>query len=677
MHTHAISRLGIPELRMTDGPFGVREVDRSGGHQVPTRVYACGLALASSWDIDQARKVGTALGRDCRARGIHILLAPGMNLYRAPFNGRNFEYFGEDPLLAGELGGAYIQGVQSQGVAATMKHFVANEQEFSRTKINSEVDERTLRELYLKPFEMAVKAGAWCAMDSYNPLNGIHTTENDWLNNKVLKGEWGFKGLLMSDWWATLSTPGSANGGLDLEMPGPPKFFTGQNLKPLIDNGQVTVATIDDKARRLLRVMFAMGWMDRPQLDNSIPRDDPQNDQVALDGAREGIVLLKNQGNFLPLDLSKTKKIVVLGHNADPAVAVGGGSAHADYTHAVSVLQGLKDIAGPNVQVIRVPWSTLPDGTDFAATSKEPVALTAYGAKGNPALPPDFTDDIKTADVAVICVGYNDCVRDYWNNHQRPDTEGEDVDRTYPLPPGQVAVVQEVARLNPHTVVILNAGGSVATDDWIDGVPAFVDAFYPGQAGGAALAEILFGRVNPSGKLPFSWEKRWEDSAAYGNFPTSPSAKENTYREGLLLGYRWFDTKAIKPLFPFGYGLSYTSFAYSNLEVKPSVDGGFTVTFSIQNQGTVVGAEIAQLYVAPPSISVSRPVHELKGFARTDLQPGESKSVSIPVSRQDLAYWDPKTKEWTISPGEYKIEVGASSRDLRLQGTATEINDSK
>jgi beta-glucosidase len=678
MHTHAISRLGIPELRMTDGPFGVREVDRGGGHQVPTRVYAGGLALAASWDVDQARKVGVALGRDCRARGIHILLAPGMNLYRTPFNGRNFEYFGEDPLLAGELGGAYIQGVQSQGVAATMKHFVANEQELSRRKINSEVDERTLRELYLKPFEMAVKAGVCCAMDSYNPLNGVHTTENDWLNNKVLKGEWGFKGLLMSDWWATVSTLGSANGGLDLEMPGPPKFCTSQNLKPLIDSGQVTVATIDDKVRRLLRVMFAMGWVDRPQLDRSIPRDDPQNDQVALNGAREGIVLLKNQGNLLPLDRSKTKKIVILGHNADPAVAVGGGSAHADYTHAISILQGLKDIAGPHVQVIRVPWSILPDGTDFGATSKAPFALTAYGVKGNPVLPPAFMKDIKTADLAVICVGYNDYVRDYWgNHHQRPDAEGEDVDRTYQLPSGQVAVIQEVARLNPRTVVILNAGGSVATDDWIGSVPAFIDAFYPGQAGGTALAEILFGQVDPSGKLPFSWEKRWEDSAAYGNYPASSSAKESTYREGLLLGYRWFDTKAIQPLFPFGYGLSYASFAYSNLEVKPSVNGDFTATFSIQNQGRMAGAEIAQLYVAPPSIAVPRPIHELKGFARVKLQPGETKSVSIPVSRQDLAYWDPGTKKWTTSPGEYKIEVGASSRDLRLQGTATEADDSK
>ncbi|MCE0499169.1 MAG: glycoside hydrolase family 3 C-terminal domain-containing protein [Methylacidiphilales bacterium] len=659
MQTHAVSRLGIPEFRMTDGPFGVRAG--------PSRVYACGLALAASWDIDQARKVGVALGRDCRARGINILLAPGMNLYRAPFSGRNFEYFGEDPLLTGELGCAYIQGVQSQGVAATMKHFVANEQEFNRRGLNSEVDERTLRELYLKPFEMAVKkAGVWCAMDSYNPLNGTHTTESDWLNNQVLKGEWEFKGLVMSDWKAAVSTLATANGGLDLEMPSP-KFLNSQALQPLINAGQVTQATLDDKVRRIFRVVFSMGWMDRPQLDNSIPKDDPQNDQVALDGAREGIVLLKNSGNILPLNPMNVKKVVVLGPNADPAVAVGGGSAHANYTHAVSVFQGLKDVAGPNVDVIRVPWSILPTGTDIAAPGKTPLASTTYGAEGNPPFPPASIDDIKSADVAVICVGYNG-----QSARTGPDWEGEDKDRAYDLPPGQVAMIEAVVKLNPHTVVILNAGGSVATAGWIGDVPVLLDAFYPGQAGGTALAEILFGKVNPSGKLPFSWEKRWEDCAAYGNFPTEAS-KGNDYKEGVFLGYRWFDRKGIEPLFPFGFGLSYTTFAYSNLELQSSPSGDFTATFTVQNNGTVPGAEIAQLYVAPPSTGVPRPMHELKGFVRTALQPGESKQVGITVAREDLGYWDPATKKWTVTPGQYQIEVGSSSRDLGLKGSVTQV----
>lgn len=672
MTTHAIPRLGIPEFRMSDGPFGVRDVNREGSKQVPTRVYAGGMALAASWDAGLAHKVGAAIGRDCRARGINIFLGPGMNLYRAPFSGRNFEYFGEDPLLTGVIASGYIQGVQSQGVAATMKHFVANEQELNRHNISSDVDERTLRELYLKPFEMAVEAGVWCAMDSYNPINGIHATENDWLNNKVLKGDWGFKGVLMSDWWSMVSTLASANGGLDLEMPGKPQFFKVEKLKPLIDSGQVTMATVDDKVRRIFRVVFSMGWMDRPQFDSSIPMDDPQSDQVTLEGAREGITLLKNTGNLLPLNLAKVKKIVVLGRNADPAIAVGGGSAHIDYMHGKSLLDGLKELAGDGVEIIRIPWSTMPAGTDFSKPSKTPFALTAYGAPGNPALPQDFVDAIKSADAAVICVGFNDNVKDYWqSDHARPDAEGEDIDRTYQLPPGQVEVVKAVCKLNPKVVVVLNAGGSVETKDWIGDVPVLLDAYYPGQFGGTAIAEVLFGKINPSGKLPFSWETGWEDSAAYGHFPTA-SSKDNTYKEGVFLGYRWFDSKGIEPLFPFGLGLSYTKFEYSELDLQASGNGDFKARFTVTNKGDVAGAEVAQLYVVPPQASVPRPVHELKGFTRLDLQPGESKSASIVVAAKDLGYWDSSLKKWKVTAGKYKIEVGSSSRDLSLLGEVAE-----
>lgn len=666
MHTRAVERLGIPSLQMTDGPFGVRNVNDDGGGQKPTRVYAGGMAMAASWDADLAKTCGVALGRDCRALGMHILLGPGMNLYRAPFSGRNFEYFGEDPLLSGTMAVGYIQGVQSQGVAATMKHYVANEQEFDRNHISSDVDERVLRELYLKPFEMSVKAGAvWCAMDSYNPVNGTHTTESDLLNNQILKNEWGFKGLLMSDWWAAVSTEASANGGLDLEMPGPPKFLNKRELQPLIDSGKVSQATIDDKVRRLLRVMITMGWLDRPQLDSSISLDDTKDDQVALDGAREGIVLLKNKDNLLPIDLTKVKKIVVLGHNADPAVAVGGGSAHTDYRRSVSVLQGLKDVAGETVQVIRIPWNSSGPKGSYA---------TAYGAGNNPELPPDATDDIQSADLAVICVGFNDYAPDYWGtSHKRPDAEGEAMDRTYDLPPGQVKVIEAVLKLNPKTVVVMNAGGSVETKSWIDDAPVFLDAFYPGQAGGEAIAEIIFGKTNPSGKLPFSWEKTWEDSSAFGNFPTKDAPVSNTYKEGVLLGYRWLDTKKIEPLFPFGFGLSYTTYTYSNLVVAPAgVTGDITATFTVQNTGKVDGAEVAQLYVAPPSAPVERPVHELKGFTRIVLKAGETKTVSIPLARNDLAYWDTNGKKWAVTPGDYDIQVGGSSRDLPLHAKVTE-----
>ncbi len=666
--THAIPRLGIPAFRMTDGPVGVRDGK-------PSRVYAGGLSLVSSFDVDMAKKVGVALGRDCRARGYNILLGPAMNFMRSPLNGRNFEYFGEDPLLNGLVACSYVQGLQSQGVAATIKHFVCNDQEFDRDHISSDVDERTLRELYLKPFEMAVKqGGAWCVMDSYNPVNDLHMTENDLLNNKVLKGEWGFKGFTMSDWWALGSTLGEANGGLDLEMPGQdaptkghPKNMTAALLQPLIDGGQVTQATIDDKISRIFRVVFTMGWMDRPQLDSSIPLDDAQNDQVALDGAREGIVLLKNKDNLLPLDPNKVKKIVIIGHNAEIAMAAAGGSGHAEYMHGVSLLQALTDVGGSGVQVIEVPWKG----------GKE-QGNKPYGSSDNPDLPDASTDDIKSADAVIACVGYNDYGVNYWNTYKsRQNAEGEGMDRIYDLPDGQAKVIQALAALNPKTIVVLNAGGGVESASWIDSAQSLIDAFYPGQSEGTAVAEIIFGKTNPSAKLPFSWEKKWEDSPAYGNFPTQDTPTENTYKEGVLLGYRWFDTKGIEPLFPFGFGLSYTTFAYSNLALKAADNGDFTATFAIQNTGKTAGAEVAELYVAPPTAQVERPVHELKGFTRVTLDPGQSKTVSIPVTRQDLAYWDPDAKNWTVTAGKYTVQVGGSSRDLGLQADLTEAASAK
>jgi beta-glucosidase len=664
-----VKRLGIPSMKMSDGPCGVK----NGG---PSTVYACGIALAASWDVALAKREGTSLGSDARARGDNILLGPGMDMYRAPLCGRNFEYFGEDPILSGRIASGYIQGVQSQGVAATMKHFVANDQEFDRVNISSTVDERTLREIYLKPFEIALReAGPWCVMDSYNPINGVRATANDWLNNQVLKGEWNFRGILMSDWEASHEALGTANGGLDLEMPGPPKYFKPELLSPLLASGKISQETLDDKVRRILRVMVSLGFLDRPQLDSSLPKDNPDSNATALAGAREGIVLLKNQGNLLPLSSVRTKKIVILGRNADPAVAVGGGSGHAEFIHAVSVLQGLKDQAGNDVQITRVPWSTLPPETDFSVSPKgqKAYAYSAYGAGNNPALPPSAIDAIKKADVAVVCVGFNDNVLDYWGTFaSRPDSEGEAHDRTYHLPPGQEKVIEAVVALNPRTVVILNAGGSVATAGWIDKIPVLLDAFYPGQAGGDAVAEILFGKTNPSGRLPFSWEKKWEDSPAYGNYPTQENHGKNDYQEGVFLGYRWFDSKNIAPLFPFGFGLSYSSFLYSGLQITEASNGDVAATFSIQNTSQTPGCDVAQLYIVPPTCLVPRPVHELKGFARICLQPGETKSISIQIKREDLAYWNPGSKQWTVTSGMYFAQVGPSSRALPLAGSFKE-----
>jgi beta-glucosidase len=634
MTTHAIDRLGIPAFVMSDGPMGVRCFG-------PSTAYPDGAGLAATWDVSQALAAGTANGRDARARGVNILLAPGMNLSRAPMCGRNFEYYGEDPLVAGSIAAAFIQGVQSQGVAATAKHFAGNEQEFSRNKLNTVVDERTLQELYLKPFAMAVKAGVWCVMDSYNPLNGIHSTQNDWLNNEFLKGQLEFKGVVMSDWWASHDALGMANGGLDLEMPDD-KFYNAKVLKPLLAKGHITETSIDDKVRRQLRMAFSLGWFDRPQLVDSIPKDDPRSAAVALQGAREGIVLLKNDGGLLPLDPAKTRSIVLVGRNADPAVIGAAGSGFVHPFHEVSTIQGLATLAGPEVKIMRLPWS-----------------------EGQTAIPAEWSAAVKKADAVIVCVGFND-QQDRGASPNRTGSEGEGADRSYALPWGEADLIKSASALNRRTVVILNAGGSVETEGLVAGVPALIDAFYPGQEGGTAIAEILLGRTNPSGKLPFTWEKRWEDCPAYGNYPTAQTPEANAYKEGVFAGYRGFDAKGVAPLFPFGFGLSYTTFDFSNATATVS-GGDIKVMATIRNSGSRTGAEVVQVYVEPPPASVPRPVRELKAFTRVTLAPGESKTVTLAIPREDLAYWDPGTKGWVATPGTYTARIGDSSRTLPLK----------
>ena len=635
-YTQAIERLGVPAFRMSDGPQGVRCAG-------PSTAYTAGVALAASWDTELARKVGASYGRDARARGIHYLLAPGMNLYRAPMNGRNFEYYGEDPLLAGRTAAAFVQGVQSQGVAATVKHFAANNQEFQRHNISSDMDERTLRELYLRAFQIAIREGQpKCVMNSYNPINGVHATENSWLNNEVLKGEWGFKGLLMSDWDACYNPEGMANAGLDLEMPSG-KYYTEAKLKPLLDAGKVSLATIDDKVRRQLRIAFELGWFDRAQEDASIPKDDPASVKANREEAAGSITLLKNEGDLLPLDGAKIKSVVVLGPNAFPPTA-GGGSGFVSYFHAVGAVAGIEQAAPDPHKVIPLTWE--PE-QEFPANGAEGVAM------------------VRQADAVVICVGFNDpgC----WEADHGSANEREDQDRRYALPPDQDTLIARVARINPRTVVVLNAGGSVATASWIGHAAALLHAYYPGTAGNVALGEILFGAVNPSGKLPFSWEKRWEDSAAYGNYPDKDHPNANTYKEGLFLGYRWFDAEEKEPLFPFGFGLSFTQFALSDLKAEKAGSDGLNLTVQVRNTGARAGAEVVQVYAAPPQGELPRPPRELKAYAKVFLQPGETKTVSMQIKTADLQAWDPTSKKWTLVPGEYVFQAGDSSRNLPLK----------
>ena len=635
-NTYGIERLGLPSFRMTDGPQGVRL-------SAPSTAYTAAICLAASWDADLARTVGASYGRDCRARGIHYLLAPGMNLYRAPMNGRNFEYYGEDPLLAGLTAAAFVRGVQSQGVAATIKHFVANNQEFNRHNLSSDLDERTLRELYLRGFQIAVREGQpKCVMDSYNPVNGVHATQNSWLNNDVLKGEWKFPGLLMSDWESCYDTLGMATGGLDLEMPAA-KYYTAAKLKPLLDAGKVTPEMIDEKIRRQLRVAFEMGWLDRGQADPAIPRDDPASARTVLAEAAGGMTLLKNEGHLLPLDAAKVRSVVVLGPNALTPTA-GGGSGFVTYFSAASVVEGLRR-AVPNPQVIR-PLIWEPEQTRPAEA--------------------DGLDAVRDADAVVVCVGFNDpgC----WEADHGSADEREDHDRRYDLPPDQDHLITRVARVNPRVVVVLNAGGSVATESWVHRATALIHAYYPGTMGNVALGGIVFGTINPSGKLPFSWEKRWEDSAAYGNYPNSDHPKSNTYKEGVFLGYRWFDAKDREPLFPFGFGLSYTEFAFSDLKAEKTGDAvGFAV--QVRNTGARAGAEVVQVYAATPPGELPRPPRELKAYGKVFLEPGETSTVSMRVKTADLQTWDPAAKTWTLPTGEWTFQAGDSSRNLPLKTT--------
>ena len=627
--TQPIERLGIPAFGMTDASCGVR-------FQWPCPAYTASVCLAANWDTTLAQKLGTSIGRDCRSRGMHFLLGPGVNLYRAPMCGRNFEYLGEDPILAGETAAGFIRGLQSQGVAATLKHFAANNQEFARHDLSSDADERTLRELYLRTFQIALRDGQPKAvMCSYNPINGVHASQNAWLLNGVLKEEFGFRGLVMSDWWACYDTLGMANGGLDLEMP-EAKLYVPAKIQPLLADGRVTAQTIDEKIRRQLRVAFEMGWFDRPQKDASIPHDDPASYTVNVEEARGGITLLKNKDDLLPLDPARVHRVVVVGPNSDHPVTGGGGSGWVMYSHAFSVLDALKTAAPSSETVERLVWNVQ-------------ASWPATGEAGRQL--------VRDADAVVVCVGFDDpgCFgADHGSANER-----EEQDRSYGLPGGQTMLINQLAKLNPHVVVVLNAGGSVETASWIDHVPALLHAYYLGSEGNTALAEIIFGKTNPSGKLPFSWEKRWEDSAAFGNYPNHEHPEGNTYKEGVFLGYRWFDAKNKEPLFPFGYGLSYTRFALSDLKAARP-DGGDEVEFAVtvRNTGERAGAEVVQMYAEPPAGGLPRPPRELKAYGKVFLQPGEARTLTLKAKVADLAAWDPAAKKWALFPGEYVFRAG-------------------
>jgi beta-glucosidase len=768
-YIRANEKIGLPRLKMADGPVGVRNYG-------PATVFG-GIGLAATWDTELAARIGATIGRDARARGVHFMLGPGVNIYRAPLNGRNFEYFGEDPFLSARTAVAYINGMQSQGVSATIKHFMGNNSEFDRHNSDSIIDERTMREIYLPVFEAAVKeAHVGAIMDSYNLTNGVHMTQNGYLNTDVVKKDWGFTGVMMSDWDATYDGVAAANGGLDLEMPSG-KFMNRAALLPAIKAGKVSEATIDDKIRRILRTAIQFGWLDREQTDLSIPLLNVAGRQTTLEAARAGMVLLKNDGNLLPLGKGSIKSIAVIGPDAYPARPGGGGSADAKPFTPVSYLEGIVNYVGDSAKVYYargIPtFDEMAEKTEFtteATGGKNGLKMEIFNnvnLEGPPAMVRDeehlhyeparegestnnnmsvrwtgfFTPSAPGEYLAFVqgpgeTGGYRlyvdkKLVLNNWDQwyafvgevpvtltagpHQveldyraervwgkavanlgivRPETlvsaeakvlasradavivapgfdtesEGESGDRTFRLPPGQDELIKQIAALNKNTIVVMTSGGGVDMTAWVDRVPALLEAWYPGQEGGTALAQILFGDFNPSGRLPISMERRWEDNVVHDSYYPKPGSKKVEYDEGVFVGYRHFDKSTTKPMFPFGYGLSYTSFAYKNLVISSASAEQVSVTFDVTNTGARAGADVAEVFVGAGHAPVPRPVKEMKGFAKVNLSPGETKTVTVKLDRRAFSYYDVKKHAWTVSPGDFDVLVARSAADIELTG---------
>jgi len=667
-------RLGIPSIKMSDGPIGIRSwagpSAETGAEvaekQVTTTAFPAGVAMAATWDTELLQGEGQAIAEELKALGRGMILGPTVNINRTPLWGRNFEGFGEDPYLTSRLAVAYIKGVQGEGVIATVKHFAANNQEFERHRINAVVDERALYEIYFPAFKAAVQeAGVWSLMSAYNKLNGVYCAENPELLKDVLQKQWGFKGFVVSDWGSTYSTAGTVNAGMDIEMPGgepmkewliKPKtqaagngggWLVPEKVLPEISAGKISTATIDDNVSRMLRVIFISGQFDNPHAATGVI-DTPEQRAVARKAATESIVLLKNTGDLLPLDPSKIHSVIVIGPNAAVARTGGGGSSQVTPKYSIAPLKGIQDRAGQRLQVSYALGATMEGDDPSKETSESPEQLRNDAVKA-----------AAKADAAIVVVG------------RSPKLESEDFDiKSLDLPSGQDDLIQAVAKVNQHTIVVINAGGPVIMSKWIAQVPAIVDMWYGGQEGGNAIADVLFGAANPSGKLPVSFVKAWKDSPAYGHYPGENLQVE--YAEGIYVGYRYFDTKKVEPLFPFGYGLSYTKFDYSDLKVSPNQASSGTpveVSLRIRNSGYRAGAEVVELYIHDGHASVDRPVQELKGFRRVELGPGESKLVRFTLDRDAMSFYSTAKKDWVAEPGQFDVLVGSSSRDIRVKSS--------
>lgn len=668
-----VPRLGIPPLRMSDGPHGVREEISADSWKPAGRTddfataLPVGAALAATWNVDLARAYGGVIAGEARQRGKHIMLTPGVNIVRTPLGGRNFEYLGEDPWLSSRFAVATIQGLQAGDVAACVKHFALNNQERYRDSIDVVVSERALRELYLPAFEAAVReAGVLSVMGAYNKYLGAHCCEHDRLLNQILKGEWGFRGLAMSDWNGVHDTRGAFFGGLDLEMGTHKPFDDYFFARPLLEGlkrGEFPVAALDDKVRRNLRVLLATRALDDrpPGAMNTAAHQ-----AVARQVAAESIVLLKNSADLLPLDIARVKTIAVIGDNATRLQCHGGGSSAMKPLYEITPLAGILARVAGRATVIHAAGYQPPVQRRTGAIDAAGIAQTEADAAAQKAAAAELIERAvaaaKLADVAIVVGGLN---------HDRgQDAEGADRE-ALELPFGQDELIARVAAANPRTVVVLVAGSPVAMDPWLGQVSSVVQAWYGGMEAGHAFADVLFGEVNPSGKLPVTFPRRLADSPAHASglprhFPGESGRV--FYDEDLLVGYRWFDAKRIEPLFPFGHGLSYTKFDYSPSRVSSTGSGAdlaVTVECDVRNTGPRAGAEVVQLYVEQVGAGATRPPQELKAFAKVALAPGESKPVRLTLNARSFATYDVAQAAWRLEAATFRLHVGSSSRDWR------------
>lgn len=791
--TVGIDRLGIPSITMQDGPNGVRIAIQ----EIKDKTSFCfpvGICLSSTWNVDLVFKIGESIAEEALHRGMDIILGPNVNIIRSPLNGRNFETYSEDPYHTSRIGVAFIKGVQSRNIGTSIKHYVCNNSEFQRMSISSEVRERALREIYLPAFKAAVEeADPWTVMASYNKINGIFATENYYLLNEILKEEWGYKGFVVSDWTAVHSTVPVGKVGMDLEMPGPAKFLD-EKLVKAVKNGEVSQEAIDDKVRRILRIIYKSGSFDNKKIPSDKPLNNPEHAKIAREAATEGMVLLKNQNKILPIDPKRLKKIAIIGPSASIARIQGGGSAHVNPYYKISPLEGIKNKlknVNPSAEIIFEQGCRLSEELEvldsqflLSSDGKTKGGLTIeffnnLDLHGVPVVKKimttmqfrytKFPSEIDISNMSfrmsgkliapetgiykfgLISLGFsrlfiNGKSVDNWTNqipgkrykgllsqekieefhleagkeynikvefqsrHPRngslkigcevpikPDPleraikaasnadyvvvcvglssnlESEGFDRPHmSLPEFQNELIKKVTIANENTIVLLNTGAPIDMRDWIDSVKGVIQIWYPGQECGNAIADIIFGDVNPSGKLPETFPMKLEDNPAYINYPGENG--KVYYGEDIFVGYRYYDTKMIDPLFPFGFGLSYTEFEYSALKISsPEIneDDDLNISVDIKNVGMMEGKEVIQLYIRDEISSLVRPVKELKGFKKVNLKPGEKKTIDFKINKQHLSFYDPVKKKWIAEPGVFIIKVGSSSRDIHLKSSFT------